>query len=259
MHFEAGQVILVQSHYLNATEAAVTAEIHFSLTPARAPVEQEAGTLFFYDFAISVPAQSTFTAKMHCEVPDDLHLVFAMSHMHRRGVAYRSWIVPATETAKEDLYMGQDWENVHPDVYEPPRTIRGGGAIDFECDFDNREDRDIVEGPSAVDNEMCMFVAGYWPRLDTAAELCARPGSGPVYDGDKTCMESVACLQGTSDPVAQENCALSTCGASGSAFNAFGTCVFTQCPSCPGGEDCQSCVLDNCIQEYGACQQASCS
>jgi hypothetical protein len=258
MRFEAGQVILVQSHYLNVTEAPLSATVVFQLRHARVPVEVEAGTLFYYDFNIAVPAGGAFTAKMHCEVPDDIEMVFAMSHMHRRGVAYRSWIVEP-EAAKSDLYMGTSWENVHPEIYTPPRAVHGGDAIDFECDFENGEDRDIVEGPSADQNEMCMFVAGYWPRLDVAAERCAMYGSGPVYDGDKTCAESVACFQSATDPVAQENCGLSTCRASGSAFNAFGVCLFTQCPTCQtGGDDCQACVIENCVAEYGACQQATC-
>lgn len=259
MHFDGEEVVLVQSHYLNTTAAAIDADVRLNLWRATAPVTARAGTLFFYDYAIAVPAHGQFTARMHCEIPEDIHVSYAMSHMHKRGVGYRSWLTGGDLDEPRSLYETNLWEGVEPTVMTPALPIRKGQAIDFECDFANEGDSTIIEGASAKMNEMCMFVGAYWPKMDISVETCARPGSGPVFDGESTCAETVACIQGTGDLVEREECLLDTCAASNVATGALNVCIFQSCREvCPDGEGCSACVAQHCSPEYGACQQATC-
>ena len=79
--------------------------------------------------------------------------------------------------------------------------------VDFECRYDNPDDRAIIEGPGA-DDEMCMFVGGYYPRTAVPfGETCTiRGGSGPIFHGTRTCAESLGCLSEATDRVGAQAC-----------------------------------------------------
>lgn len=259
MRFHRGQVVLMQTHYLNATAAALDADVRLNLRATTVPVEQEAGTLFFYDYSIFLPPHAKATAKMRCELGADIEVSFAMSHMHRRGVGYRSRLTGPGMAEPLSLYETDQWEGVEPLVLDPPLSARSGQVVEFECDFDNQSAETIVEGPSASKNEMCMFVATYWPRLELADELCMRPGSGPVHDGQRSCAQTLACVQESADPVAQEACQVQTCAASSAALGDLNQCIFFNCAElCPNGDACAGCVAEHCSAEYLGCQGASC-
>lgn len=263
LFFEPGEVLLVQSHYLNATTEQLDTEVRVNLWKSASPAEIEAGTLFFYDWAIVVPPGES-TARMHCIIPEDITLVFAMSHMHRRGVGYDSWLVDADAPRPEgSLYATTAWEEVQPTQYEPGVEVRAGQAIDYECRYRNEEGRTIIEGPSAVDNEMCMFVGTYYPKLTPDVESCLSPGSGPQFEGTSTCSEAIACAQGATSELEGEECLVDTCAASSAALSGFGGCMFANCvDQCgvngSGTDECQSCIAYFCVAEYVACSEATC-
>lgn len=254
MHFDSEEVVLLQSHYLNTNDQAVDADVRVNLWYATGAITAYAGTLFYYDWAILVPpAPGTATVKMRCTVPTDITVLYASSHMHRRGVGFRSWLTGGDLAQPLALHMTDDWESPDPTTWTPPLTIQGGQAIEYECDFKNDLPTTVIEGPSAETNEMCMFVAGYYPKLSEAAEFCLEPGSGPQRNGTKTCAETLSCFGGTQDPIAQEQCLMDTCAASSQPFNDFVLCIIRN--------DCQDngCIAQKCGTEYTACQSAACN
>jgi len=255
-----GSVLLVQTHYLNASPDPLDAEVRLNLWYTPEPATGEAGTLFFYDWAIVVPAGEPASARMRCQVPADVDLIFGTSHMHRRGVAYQAVVEKPGAAEPELLFETDLWEGVEPDRYAPVRHIPAGSVIDFQCDYQGEDGRTIIEGPSAADNEMCMFVASYYPRLDPAVELCAAPGSGPVFSGTQTCAATVTCVRNAADPITAEQCLLDTCAASNRPAADLMTCMFYNCAdACADlGTACDTCVLESCGDQFGACQQASC-
>ena len=105
-----------------------------------------------------------------------------------------------------------------------------------------------------------MFVAAYYPRLEQPVELCAGPGSGPVFDGTKTCGQTVGCVRSAGDAVAQEQCLLDTCAASSQPAAELMTCMFYACgEACDElGGACDQCVINNCGTQFNACQSATC-
>ncbi len=254
MHFDSEEVVLLQAHYINTGEATIDAEVLVNLWYATVPITAYAGTIFYYDWAILIPPDpGTATVRMQCVVPDDITMLFASSHMHRRGVGYRSWLTGGALPQPLELHMTDQWEP-DPTTFEPPIQITGGQVIEYECDFQNDLTQTVIEGASAETNEMCMFVAGYYPKMSDAAEFCFVPGgSGPMRSGSKTCAETLTCMQGTADPVAQEQCIMDTCEASSLPFNDFVFCLIRN--NCVGDP---TCIANNCATEYGACNSAAC-
>lgn len=253
MHFENEAVVLLQAHYINTGDTPIDAQVLVNLWFATVPVTDYAGTIFYYDWAILVPpAPGTSTVRMQCIVPDDITMLFASSHMHRRGVGYRSWLTGGALPAPLELHMTSQWEP-DPTNFEPPLQITAGQVIEYECDFQNDLAQTVIEGSSAETNEMCMFVAGYYPKMSDAAELCFVDGSGPIRSGTKTCAETLTCMQGSADAVAQEQCIIDTCEASSVPFNNFVFCLIRN--NCVGDP---TCIANNCPTEYNACNTATC-
>jgi hypothetical protein len=260
LKMNAGDVVLLQTHYLNATDEPIVAEVRLNLYLAAEPAAIEAGTLFFYDWAIVVPPNQPSTARMSCGVPEDINLLFAMSHMHRRGVGYQSWLTGGELAEPEMLFTTTSWEGVEPRLFAPEMPVAAGQRIDYACDYMG-EANAVVEGPSADQNEMCMFVAAYYPRLDAKVEQCRGPGSGPVFAGTQTCGETLGCVQGTSDEVANEQCLLDTCPLSADSTRDLMGCVFDHCNAVCADDndpDCQPCVSAHCSGELDACLNATC-
>jgi hypothetical protein len=106
-----------------------------------------------------------------------------------------------------------------------------------------------------------MFVASYYPRMDTPTELCAGPGSGPVFTGTQSCQQTLACVQTAgADGLAAEACLLNTCAASSPATVELMKCINFQCSTaCAEGEAaCNQCVITTCDDEFSGCYNVGC-
>jgi hypothetical protein len=130
-------------------------------------LKQEAGTMFYYDSFITVPANGTSTATMACPVVHDVTLVAQVSHMHRRGDGYSATLLDGDPLAggaeMQTLYEGKDWAEPVVKVNSPTIDLKTGQWIRWQCHYTNSEARDVAQGQQTTD-EMCMFVATYWPR-----------------------------------------------------------------------------------------------
>lgn len=143
-------------------------------------VKQEAGLIFFYNTFITVPAKSTATADMACPVTQDINVVTAVSHMHRRGSGYTATLLDGDPIAGgkevQKLYQSPEWNEPVADIFNPPLALKAGQWIRWECDYENSEQRDVSQGQATTD-EMCMFVGSYWPR-NAGWERCGFDGAG---------------------------------------------------------------------------------
>ena len=255
MRLAASSVVLLETHYLNPSDVAIDAAARVNLWFAKTPVEVEAGTMFFRDWAIYLPpAPNQATATMRCALPRDVSLLYATSHMHRRGTSFHASI---TEPGGESfaLHESDSWSAPTPTIYWPPIELHAGSTIEFSCGFTNDATTPIVEGTSADTNEMCVLVGGYWPKLSTDAELCLLDGSGPVLEGTRTCEQTVDCMvsAGVDNWVGGQQCVADTCAGSASVLSSFVVCVNRN--NCWGD---QACVASHCETEWTSCTQASC-
>jgi hypothetical protein len=179
--FEPGEVLLLTSHYLNTTEDDIDASVEFKLhTISPDDIEHEAGSIFFYNYDISLPPNSERTVTRTCPVPEEINLALLWGHMHKRGLAFRA----RTDDAKVndrigDLYDTDEWNEPPARAYptDPPVMLHKGSTINYQCDFKNDSSNTIVQGQSADTNEMCILHGMYWPRVPSF-ELCRGGVSG---------------------------------------------------------------------------------
>ncbi len=238
---EAGTVLIMNTHYLNASPRPLETDARINLyTVAKETVTEEAGVLFFYNPFIRVPAMGTATARMSCPVTRDITLFNGQSHMHRRGIGQVANLVDhATGDVLEELYRSDDWENVFVKNYSPGKALAKGTAIDYRCNYDNKEDRVVTQGFTTKD-EMCMFIGSYYPR-DRALELCAtspdiNTSSGAatyIGSGDSTCLETLLCVRNAKGVQEDKGdslygCIVNSCEKAAPALSEYFRCSLTK-------------------------------
>jgi hypothetical protein len=260
------QVMLMNAHYLNTSNDTlhVDARINVETVPAES-VREEAGVLFFYNPFIHVPGNSRASARMSCPLEHGITLFNGQSHMHRRGVGYEAVLRDAQGAIAKTLYTGDKWEDVRVEVFAPALAIPAGYSIDYRCDYQNDETREVFQGLTTRD-EMCMFVGAYYPRNRTT-ELCGLPGMDQTYigTGTATCAETVTCLDAAGSPTDRQECVVASCpGNSKAITDLLGCNIDAILDSCaepcadPLSPSCASCAKLACAAETAACQAASC-
>jgi hypothetical protein len=192
-----GGIAMINVHYVNSSDEPLTTDvsIKFDTMPAD-QVTQEGDILFLYNPLISVPANSSARAHWRCPVYSDITISNVQSHMHRRGVAYEARV-----DGNAPFYTSSHWENVPVNALEG-FTVKAGSKLDYHCDYQNSEARQVYQGPRSTD-EMCMLIGSYYPAdprtancLDETAQL---PGGDWVGQGTATCQQTMGCLQGAGD------------------------------------------------------------
>jgi hypothetical protein len=174
--FKPGEILLLTAHYLNTTEAGLDVHVKFQLHPMPPEkVVHEAGSIFFYNYFITLPPRSDVTVTRTCPVSQDMNMALLWSHMHSRGVGFDATTNDVdVSTRVGSLYSTTDWSEPAARAFpaDPPVTVHAGSSITYSCHFHNGTANTIVQGPSAATNEMCILHGMYWPRLDPATELC---------------------------------------------------------------------------------------
>jgi Copper type II ascorbate-dependent monooxygenase, C-terminal domain len=190
-----GQVLLLQVHYLNPTAATlhVSVNAYFGVDEVGTGITTEASNLFWYDPFIDVPAGQRALARMRCPVPNDITLLYAASHYHKRGVGYGAYLdVTPDQVAAKPFYTSTNWED--PEPLAQPVQVAAGSRIRFECDYDNTAGTsDFFQGQSALTNEMCVFAATYYPKMPGDTDFC-RTGGDMFGAGQASCVDTVNCL-----------------------------------------------------------------
>ena len=251
MRVAPGAVLLMNAHYINTSSDTLEPEVRINLhTIPKSQVEHDGDILFFYDPFIGIRAQSKSQARMRCPIHQDITLTNFQSHMHRRGVGYAAGIV-----GDKPFYENEKWEGVPVAEFEGGKKIAKGSVIDYYCDYDNAEARDVFQGPRSTD-EMCMGIGSYYPA-DLTTSQCAVVGEDPfesrnfggewVGNGDKTCAETFGCATSAfSKPnVFQEItlCMMDSAAEKATEVSDAIRCLFTH--EDPGAE---------CETEFAACQ-----
>lgn len=254
-----GEVVRLELHYLNVGQTDLEPTVKLNAWYAKEPLTAEAGSFFMYDRDIAIPAHGSFTARMHCEIPSDITIVDILPHVHVHGVAQRMVVSGGDLSEPKAFVTTTGYNDQETRRFPDGLQIKAGQSLDFECDYDNATDEDVVEGPSKEHNEMCMLLGDYYPRLDQAAEWCTQVGSGPLHDGTHTCKEAYTALQdGNNLDFAAEQTMVEVCKGSNDAWNNLGNCGFNACSDVCPGPDCSACAAQFCIDEYVACQAATC-
>lgn len=273
----AGTILLMNTHYLNATDATMQTDARINLyTIDRTEVQQEAGILFWYNPIIYAPSGQRSRAQEICPIRKDINLVNAQSHMHKRGVGYVAKERDATGVEQGELYRTTEWEEVDLRPFNPARLLRAGQSVDFACDYDNKSDHDIIQGLATTD-EMCMFIGLYYPK-DRQTELCGLNDewSGAFWaatwigQGASTGAQTASCLT-NAKPLTEDDgasffkCVVESCGTIGQQVSDAARCLATQglgaceTPCATDAESCRTCVNEQCGNAMSTLNQATCS
>ncbi|MCA9623414.1 MAG: hypothetical protein KC731_30545 [Myxococcales bacterium] len=265
MTFEPGAVMLMQSHYLNATTEPLDARIDLDVTLAEpSSIEEEAGVLFFYNPQIAIGAMGKSSASLNCPVESDVNLAFVASHMHKRGSAFEATTDDpvATERLGGALYETTDWAEPVPRVFDGPEplTVSAGSTLRYTCDFDNPDPFTVVQGPSAEVNEMCMLVGMYWPKAEPSFEWCydgVTDGTGTASAAD-TLVCLVVC---GNDAECQGGCWDNACPNAPMKVSQVRDCLPDCIGECSAGLQsaaCDSCASARCPDEWAEFMSATC-
>ena len=193
-----GVYLLMNSHYINTTSEVLEPDVAVNLyTRPASEVDTEGGGFFFYNIFIKAPAQGKGRARMRCEIHNDITVLNVSSHMHKRGVNFRS-----VDDSGFTFFETDKWENVPIDEFEGGLEVKAGTVIDYWCDYDNASDEDVYQGPRTTD-EMCMFTGDFYPADDLSGSCAWDSPVGPipiggdwVGNGDVSCAESMGCMAG---------------------------------------------------------------
>jgi hypothetical protein len=265
LHIPAGSVLMMDLHVLNTTTSPlpVTVLMNLETIPA-SQVAQEAGIYFFYNPFIAIPPGAAAQARMSCPVTSNVMLTTQQTHMHKWGKGGVANLLDATGAMVQQLYKSGTWED--PPVTRwssPAMALQAGQQIDYECNYQNNGTTTIIQGLSAVTNEMCVLAGAYYPR-DTKFETCGTSGqfadseSAATYigSGTATCVDTLLCLQGvqqamTTDPTSFYSCVVDSCPGAAQPLTSFLDCLF----SLPSGAD----PTTACSGQINTCIAASCS
>lgn len=263
--FKPGEVLLVQTHYLNTTTSDLAAHLSVSFDFADpATITDEAGVLFFYNPAIYVPGNAAAHASLTCPLPKDVNLVFAASHMHKRGIDYVATTDDVAHTSAGPLYTTKDWSEPVPRVFTgaPPFRLAAGSHISYTCNYQNPDPTSVVSGQSAETNEMCMFIAMYWPRADYNMENCIDGRTDSA--GTATAPETLTCLAlcPKGDVDCTGGCWQNACPSAPMQLRNIVDCIKGCASSCMSGlssDPCTTCMNQACPDKYQAFMNTPCN
>src|SRR6266540_3967139 len=179
----------------------------------------------------------------------------------------------STGAMQQEVYTNNSWEHVVAERMNPALEIAAGQMIDFRCDYDNTETRNISQGRTTRD-EMCMFLGLYYPK-DTKTELCSMTddqkgrylGANWIGGGTATGAQTADCLQTATGASAMagdfDACMVNACPAISSQSSSAARCIASRglgmCAAQCGGTDmamCKTCVGEKCTPAMTALSEA---
>jgi hypothetical protein len=154
----AEQKIVIEMHYLNATTDPITA--HVELTGDVYAADEDftpAAAFITYNTEIEIPSHGSGSAGGACAVPDGSKFFALSTHAHKRAVHTQ------VSDDGEVVFESDNWEHPGAEYWGGEPFYEFGDKLTYECDYENDLDVDVVDGPSAVTDEMCMAVGYFFP------------------------------------------------------------------------------------------------
>jgi hypothetical protein len=192
------QMIKIEMHYLNATDAAIQATATTDLFAAEpTAIRDEANFLFIGTPDISLAPNAMtevheFFNPSRASLNLDTAKFFAITgHTHKFGLSVEIGTAetpsgPVTEVYAPATFL---WNEPETTMHAPPFQVPSAGGFDFTCRYYNNSSTTVGFGESAND-EMCFFWAYYYPsngshvcvhtdRFGAGLDLCC-PEAGPA-------------------------------------------------------------------------------
>jgi hypothetical protein len=165
--------LMFQEHYINATQQPITTSVTWSIGLVdAAKVQQPAGMIFFNNASLNIaPGMGTSAqiAEASCPSPGDVHLVTATGHMHKHGLTFDGTV------GTSNVFHTNNWDEPNGNVFTTPGfAVAASDTVTWKCVYNNDTGAPLYFGNSAVMNEMCIFVALYYPSPGSTTDFCNR-------------------------------------------------------------------------------------
>ncbi len=152
------QPVIVNMHYVNQTEQAITADVHVEMEKFLSGVDFiEAHAYVTFNTKINVPAGGTGSASGSCDIDPTHKFVMMSTHSHKYTTSAHVFNGP--EMVLETL----DWAHATVQQWDQPFFQFSTSRLDYKCDYHNTTNMPLTTGESAISNEMCMAVGLHFP------------------------------------------------------------------------------------------------
>lgn len=154
----ASQTVIVNLHYVNTTDAPITAQVHIDIeTFAPKQTFIEAHAMITFNTQIDVPPNSMGSAGGSCDVDSEWQFITMSTHSHKYTV--NAQVHDGPNMVLETL----DWAHATLGRWDSPYLKFSSGKLDYRCTYHNTLSVPLETGESAINNEMCMAVGLYFP------------------------------------------------------------------------------------------------
>jgi len=192
-HFDAGQMVRLEAHYLNASVDAIQGQGQVSLTLGQQDDYQPADIMFcgsvqpllaqgasssrlpgltgMPPYGLS-PNQETDLPWQFMSMPPGIQMFGITSHQHKRGIGMHIEKSTAAETPGTVLVDSPNWDDPQFKIFaEAPLTFADGVGLRWQCKYNNQDATMSYFGQSAQTDEMCFFWAYYYPSVGSFISL----------------------------------------------------------------------------------------
>jgi hypothetical protein len=165
--FRGGQKIVVNYHYLNATDTPLDANVQvaFHLTD-ESEITYIAQSFGFYNTSFSIPPGAKDSVFTQCNFSEEITIGRLTRHTHRWGTDFRVWFAGG-EHDGELVFHSEHYEDTEHD-FDTPIVMSPGTGFRFECAYENTESYPLTFGLKASD-EMCILFGTWWSEGNSAA------------------------------------------------------------------------------------------
>ncbi len=275
----AGQVLLIQAHYLNATAAPIDATSTLSVDYVSSDPGEHAGAFFFYDPFVDVAPERVATATMRCLVPSNVTVLTTVGAAHQRANGYEAFLDPPSALGANPYYHAPGWSDPLPLAATLP--IAPGSHLRFLCSYDNSGGpTEYLQGTQASTSEQCILSGVYFPELGPSFDTCQ--SADEFGTGTATCSVTNQCIAACAASAAPppglglggepaidpcwQRCIAASCPDTSALFFALRACMLAHCASCAddagtggdGGSGCTTCAMAQCAAETSACSGDPC-
>ena len=160
-----GQALMINSHWLNATDNEVDGQSSVDVKFAPASDSRVAADLFASNGDVfTIPANGSQTYDNSCVLKEDLNLAMVTNHMHTNGTSIYTEVQHANGTS-EILVADNPWspeEQFNPTyaryTVAAPLALHQGDTVHTHCEWTNTTGTDLM-----FPDEMCVSSGFYFP------------------------------------------------------------------------------------------------
>lgn len=186
---KANTAAVFQLHYLNATDAPITAHIDlkaYALAAGTPYTQTDAYVTYNNDITVP-PGATNLKVSATCPLPSGVKFWNMSTHSHKQSAQ------TAVSDGTNDVFTSTDWEHPGGQVWmAAPFYTFSAPSLTWECTYNNNApppycdastgnpcsnaDATVNAGPSARTNEMCMATGYFFPSTGPKFEV--------VYNGN---------------------------------------------------------------------------